>query len=131
MKSKKIIIISVISVVVLSLVIGAIYFNTHYAVINKKIYKNDVTEIHPYLSMTDIKEINKCTEIEKLHLSGTSENSFSKFRNFHKLNHLLILNSEISSSDSEKISTFDNLKELNFCTTTVDLKVSIVIQFLQ
>ncbi|MCM1472456.1 MAG: hypothetical protein NC040_00245, partial [Muribaculaceae bacterium] len=121
MKSKKFII---IFVCIFSLIFGAIFFDTHYAVIDKKIYKNDIKDLSVYsLNDSDIKNINKCTEIEKLYLSYVSENSVSKLGNFSNLNHLMILSSEISSSDSEKISTFDNLKDLIIgVDCTIDFK---------
>jgi len=124
MKSKKVIRISAIAVVVLSLIIGAIYFYTHYAIIDRKIYKNDITYLRVYsLDAPEIKEINKCTEIETMYLSRAHENSISKFINFHNLNDLMIMHSDISSSDSEKISMFDNLKDLTIANdTTVDFK---------
>lgn len=123
MKSKKFIIISVISVIIFSLIFGAIYFNTHYAVIDKKIYRNDIKQIRLYsLDNKNIKKINKFNEIESMILSGASENSVSKFKNFPNLNHLMIMSSQISSSDSEKISDFNSLKELIIDRTNANLK---------
>ena len=126
MKSKKIISISVIAVVVLSLIIGAIYFTTHYAKIDGKVYKNDIKDINIHLNgddaEEDIRELNKCTEIEEMLLSKASENSIAKFKNFHNLRDLIIMLSEISSSDSEKLSHFDNLKDLCIYITTIDFK---------
>ncbi len=123
MKSKKIIGISVIAVVVLSLVVGAIYFYTHYAIIDRKIYKNDITYLRVYsLDTPEIKEINKCTEIEEMFLSEASKNSVSRFINFHNLNDLTLSICEISSSDSEKISNFDNLRDLATFRTAIDFK---------
>ncbi|MDE5862461.1 MAG: hypothetical protein K2H28_09755 [Ruminococcus sp.] len=119
-KKLKIIGIAVMTVIIVCLVARAIYFDTHYAVINNKTYKNDVTFIDPYLSMTNIREINKCTEVEEMHLSGVTENSFSGFINFPKLKQLMILSSDISGTDCEKISQFDKLEELIFCETDVD-----------
>lgn len=124
MKSKKFISISVIAV--LSLIIGAIYFTTHYAKIDGKVYKTDIKDIKIHLNGDDaddnIREINKCSEIEKLFITRAYENSVSKLKNFHSLNDLTIAFSEISSSDSEKISYFDNLKDLCIYITTIDLK---------
>lgn len=123
MKSKKIISISVIAVIIFGLIIGVVYFNTHYAIIDRKIYKNDIIKISPDLRYTNIKEINKCTEIETMYLSHASKNSIAKFINFHNLNELLIMRSDISSSDSEKISMFGSLKDLTIANdTTVDFK---------
>lgn len=126
MKSKKFISISVIAIVVISLVIGAIYFATHYAIIDRKIYKTDIKDIHVHLNVNDaddnIREINKCSEIEKLFITRAYENSVSKLKNFHNLNDLTISFSEISSLDSEKISYFDNLRNLCIYITTIDFK---------
>ena len=55
MKSKKFII---IFVCIFSLIFGAICFDTHYAVIDKKIYKNDIKKIDPSLVITSVREIN-------------------------------------------------------------------------
>ncbi len=122
MKSKKIIRISVIAVVVLSLIIGAIYFYTHYAIIDRKIYKTDIKRLDVLLDTYEINEINKCTEIEEMFLSEANDDLVSRFKKFNNLNKLFITISDISSSGSEKISTFDNLKE--FCTyyTNIDFK---------
>lgn len=114
MKSKKIISISVIAVVVFSLIIGAIYFDAHYAVIDKKIYKNDIKYLRIFsLDDSEIKEINKCSKIEEMFLSRASENSVSKFINFANLNILTISRSDISSVDCKKISSFNGLKKLS------------------
>lgn len=122
MKSKKFIIISVIAVVIFSLIFGAVYFDTHFAVIDKKIYKNDIKKIDSSLDITNVREINKCTEVEQIWLTRASENTISKFRNFHNLYDLMIMSSDISSADCKKISKFDNLKELDFYRTNVDFK---------
>lgn len=119
MKSKKFII---IFVCIFSLIFGAICFDTHYAVIDKKIYKNDIKKIDPSLDITSVREINKCTEVEQIWLTRASENTISKFRNFHNLNDLMIMSSDISSADCEKISKFDNLKELTVFRTDIDFK---------
>ncbi|MDE6539018.1 MAG: hypothetical protein K2K66_02400 [Ruminococcus sp.] len=119
MKSKKFII---IFVCIFSLIFGGICFDTHYAVIDKKIYKNDIKKIDPSLDITSVREINKCTEVEQIWLTRASENTISKFRNFHNLNDLMIMSSDISSADCEKISKFDNLKELTFFRTNIDFK---------
>lgn len=122
MKSKKIM--RVIAVVyILIMICVNIYSNIYYVKIGGKKYKKDTKEISVYsLNDSDIKKINKCTEIEQMHLSGAGENSFTKFENFHNLNCLMIGRSELSSADSEKISTFDNLKDLIIDYTTVDFK---------
>ncbi|MDE5556073.1 MAG: hypothetical protein K2J32_00040, partial [Ruminococcus sp.] len=72
--------------------------------------------------ITSVREINKCTEVEQIWLTRASENTISKFRNFHNLNDLMIMSSDISSADCEKISKFDNLKELTFFRTNIDFK---------
>ena len=118
MKSKKFKIIFVCI-----LIFGVIFFDTHFAVIDKKIYKNDTKRIFVYsLNDSNIKNINKCTEIEKMFLADASENSFTKFKNFPNLNYLLIMDSDISSADCEKISKFDNLKNWIIYSSTVDFK---------
>lgn len=124
MKSKKITGISVISVIIFSLTFGVIYFRTHYAVIHDKVYKNDVKVIHHLHLDNDknIKEINKCTEIEELFITSATKNSISKLRNFHNLNNFSLTFSDISSLDSEKISNFDNLKNFYTYCTNIDLK---------
>lgn len=116
MNVKKITIISVIFV----LIVGYTYFKTHYAVIDNEIYKTDITYLHIFsLDDSEIKEINKCTEIEKMFVSKAVENSVSGFTDFHNLNDLTLLNCEISGNDTEKISKFDNLN--TFCTLMTDI----------
>ena len=115
--------IKIIIIFILCLVLGLIYFDTHYAIVDHKIYKNDITYLNVLsLDNYEIREINKCTEIEKMILSEGNKNLISKFINFHNLNDLFLLFCEISSSDSEKISTFDNLKKLDIFITTIDFK---------
>lgn len=119
MKSKKFISISVIAVIIFSLIFGVI-FNTNYVIIDGTIYKNDIKDISIYsLNDADIKSINKCTEIERMFLGSACDNLVSKFINFHNLSNLIIIGSEISSSDSEKISTFYNLRELHIEQNTI------------
>ena len=127
MKSKKLQIIGTFAIyaVIFSLIAGFIYFDTHYAVINKKIYnRNDIPKSigSIYFGLTNIREINKCTEVESMFLHHAPENSISKLKDFHNLKDLMILGSDISSADCEKISQFDKLEELIFSTTTVDFK---------
>ena len=119
MNVKKIIIISVIFV----LIVGYTYFKTHYAVIDNEIYKTDITYLHIFsLDDSEIKEINKCTEIEKMFVSKAVENSVSGFTDFHNLNDLTLLNCEISGNDTEKISKFDNLNTFSTLMTDIDLQ---------
>ncbi|MDE6035268.1 MAG: hypothetical protein K2G36_05100 [Ruminococcus sp.] len=135
MKSKKlkIIGIAVMTVVIVCLIAGFIYFDTHYAIINKKVYRNDIktivgtnltkkedTDYHISLEINSVREVNKCIELEEMRLSSVPENSFSEFINFPNLKKLMILSSDISSADCEKISQFDKLEELIFYETTVD-----------
>lgn len=125
MKAKDLIIFSAVNLVIVCLIDGFIYFDTHYAVINKKIYnRNDIPKSigSIYFGLTNIREINKCTEVESMFLHHAPENSISKLKDFHNLKDLMILGSDISSADCEKISQFDKLEELIFSTTTVDFK---------
>ena len=123
MKSKKNIIIYIIVITVFILILGVVYFITHYAVIDNKIHKNDIKYLRVYsLDDYEIKEINKCTKIKEIFLSRASENSVSKLRNFHNLTDLTVTRSRISSLDSEKISAFLNLKKLYTNMNVMDLK---------
>ncbi|MDE6665686.1 MAG: hypothetical protein K2K14_05805, partial [Ruminococcus sp.] len=61
-------------------------------------------------------------EIERMFLSDASENSISKFKNFHNLKYFAIFSSMISSSDLEKVSTFDNLEKFSIVYSDVDFK---------
>ena len=119
MKSKKII--GIIAVVCI-LIFGAICFDMNFAIIDKKIYKNDIKKIDPDLDITSVREINNCTEFEKIWLTRASENTISGFRNFHNLYDLMVMSSDISSADCEKISQFDNLKEFTVFRTDIDCK---------
>lgn len=114
MKYKKSIIISVVVIVVFSLIIGAIYFDTHYAVIDSKIYKNNVKYLRVFsLDDSRVREINKCSEIEEMFLSRASEDAISKFINFTNLNILTVSRSNLNNNDCKKISSFNNLKMLS------------------
>ncbi|MDE6672611.1 MAG: hypothetical protein K2K16_10500 [Ruminococcus sp.] len=137
MKSKKLNIIGTLAVyaVLFSLIAGFIYFDTHYTVINKKIFRNDIKTITGTnltkkddidcfinFNITDIREVNKCTELEEMNLLSASDNIISKLNDFHNLKYLTIMNSDISSADCEKISQFDNLQSLEIHNADVDFK---------
>ncbi|MDE6835078.1 MAG: hypothetical protein K2J39_12660, partial [Ruminococcus sp.] len=104
---------------------GFIYFDTHYAVINKKVYRNDIKTIRgtnltkkddvDYFiecDITDIREVNKCTELEEMQLEYTKENTISKLNDFPNMKYLEIFLSYIGSADIEKINSFNNVEEL-------------------
>ena len=124
MKAKKLILFSAIAVVIACLTAGFIYFDTHYAVINKKIYRNDIktiefnnltkkedTDYYIYFDITNIREVNKCTELEEMRLSDAKENTISQLKDFPNLRYLETLCSYISRADIEKINAF-NLEKL-------------------
>ena len=123
-KKLKIIGIAVMTVVIVCLIAGFIYFDKHYAVINKKIYRNDIkTIIGTNLTkkddidywidfdITNIREVNKCTELEDMELEQTKENTISQLNDFPNVKYLEIFLSYIGSADIEKINSF-NLEEL-------------------
>lgn len=101
---------------------GAVYLRKTYVKINGKIYKTNIQEISPNLRFTNIKEINRCTEVEDLILTSAKENDISSFADFKKLSSLLLSFSRVNSSDSKKMSTFSNLQELHICRTDIDLE---------
>lgn len=120
MKYKKSITISVVVIVVFSLIIGAIYFDTHYAIIDKKIYKTNVKFLSVIsLNNAEIKEINKCTEVEIMYLSGANKNAISKFTDFHNIKFLLLMQSEINSLDCEKLNKFTSLDNLEIASYSI------------
>ncbi|MCM1508611.1 MAG: hypothetical protein NC177_15990 [Ruminococcus flavefaciens] len=70
-----------------------------------------------------IRQINKCTALEYLFITDTSENRISRLKNLTNLNTLMIASSEVSSADCEKISQFDNLETLHiYLDSTIDFK---------
>lgn len=127
MKSKKITVISAIAVVlvVVGLIVRSIYLDTHYVKIYNKTYETDVKDIGVVsLDKNDhIRQINKCTALELLEITDTSENKISELKNFNSLNTLMIDTSEVSSTDCEKISNFNNLENLFiYLRSVVDFK---------
>ena len=123
-KKLKIIGIAVMTVVIVCLIAGFIYFDKHYAVINKKIYRNDIKTIRGTnltkkddidywidFRSTDIREVNKCTELEEMQLEQTKENTISQLNDFPNVKYLDIFLSYIGSADIEKINSF-NVEEL-------------------
>lgn len=120
-KSRKFI---AISVIIFSLIFGVIYFNTHYAIIDKKLYRKDIT----YLDINSVdderfREINKCTEIETLLLSKSNKHYLHKLINFHKLRKLVIMSSNINKIECGKISSFSSLEDFNIINyTTFDFE---------
>jgi len=88
MKSKKSIFMLIISIISLIFIFRLIYLEIFYIEIDNNYYKKDIKDIFVFsLDDTDVKEINKCTELERITLFEASENSISKFRNFPNLNH--------------------------------------------
>lgn len=55
-------------------------------------------------------------------MTRAGENTISGFRNFHNLYDLMVMSSDISRADCEKISKFDNLKEFTVFRTDIDFK---------
>lgn len=122
MKYKKSIIISVVVIIVFSLIIGAIYFDTHYAVIGKKIYKNNTKSLSTFAFTVTPKELSKCTNLEELKLTGATENYISKLTDFNNLRQLMLIYSDVSDMDCKKISMFNNLGCLQFLESNVTLQ---------
>ncbi|MDE6672610.1 MAG: hypothetical protein K2K16_10495 [Ruminococcus sp.] len=117
MKAKKFKIIGIFIIIVC-----LIYYNTHYAKIGSRTFKTDVKEIN-FVDLDNnrnIRQLNKCREVENLFITANKENSFSKLRNFHNLTLLMIANCNISSKDCEKISQFDKLENLYFNWCDID-----------
>ena len=73
------------SLIILCIASGAIYLRKTYVKIYGHIYKTDVKEISPNLRYTNIKEINRCTEVEDLILTSAHENDISSLADFKKL----------------------------------------------
>lgn len=114
------------AVLVCILLAGGIYFDTHYVKIDSRTYKKDVDQIH-FVSLDKhdhIRQINKCTALEDLFITDTSENRISRLKNLDNLTYLTIgRGSKISNTDCEKISNFNNLRILNICTYSfIDFK---------
>lgn len=122
MKLKNSIIICSMLIIVLLILSLNLCFDLKHVVINDLTYSIDIKDLHVHLNTVNIKELNKCTKLEKLDLTEANENSISKLKDFHNLNDLTISFSEMSSLDSEKISHFDNLKNLAIYITTIDFK---------
>lgn len=122
MKTKKVIVAIIVAFISLGIVSGTFYLRKTYAKIDGRICKTDIKEISPNLQYTKIKEINKCTEIEKMYLTSAYENAISSFTDFKKLSILLLSCSSVNSSDSRKMSTFSNLKELDIYITAIDFE---------
>jgi Leucine-rich repeat (LRR) protein len=110
------------ALILLCIASGAVYLRKTYVKIEGHIYKTDVKEISPDLKFTKIREINKCTEVEKMYLSFAYENAISSFADFEKLSFLSLSLSSVTSYDSKKISTFSNLKELYIYCTDIYLE---------
>ena len=90
--------------------------------INGKIYKTNIQEISPNLRFTNIKEINRCTEVEDLILTSAKENDISSLADFKKLSILTLSLSSVNMFDSKKMSTFSNLQKLYTYRTNIDLE---------
>ena len=110
------------SLIILCIASGAIYLRKTYVKIDGHIYKTDVKEISPDLKFTKIREINKCTEVEKMYLSFAYENDISSLADFKKLSFLSLSLSSVTSYDSKKLSTFSSLQKLYIYSTDIDLE---------
>ena len=62
------------ALILLCIASGAVYLRKTYVKIEGHICKTDVKEISPNLRYTNIKEINRCTEVEDLMLTLANEN---------------------------------------------------------
>lgn len=122
MKTKKALSAIIASLILLCIASGAVYLRKNYVEIEGRICKSDIKKISPNLKYTKIKEINRCTEVEVMYLSGASENDISSFADFKKLSTLLLSFSSVNSSDSKKMNTFSNLQELDIHCTDIDLE---------
>lgn len=110
------------SLIILCIASGAIYLRKTYVKIDGHIYKTDVKEISPNLRYTNIKEINRCTEVEDLILTSAHENDISSLADFKKLSRMTLILSSVNSFDSIKMSTFSNLQGLYTYRTDIDLE---------
>ena len=110
------------SLIILCIASGAIYLRKTYVKIDGHIYKTDVKEISPNLRYTNIKEINRCTEVEDLILTSAHENDISSLADFKKLSRMTLILSSVNSFDSIKMSTFSSLQKLYIYSTDIDLE---------
>ena len=110
------------ALILLCIASGAVYLRKTYVKIEGHIYKTDVKEISPNLRYTNIKEINRCTEVEDLMLTLANENDISSLADFKKLSILTLSLSSVNKFDSKKISTFSSLQKLYSYRTDIDLE---------
>ena len=110
------------ALILLCIASGAVYLRKTYVKIEGHIYKTDVKEISPNLRYTNIKEINRCTEVEDLILTSAKENDISSLADFKKLSILTLSLSSVNKFDSKKISTFSSLQKLYIYSTDIDLE---------
>lgn len=122
MKTKKALVAIIATLILLCIASGSIYLRKKYVIIDGNIYKSDIKEISPNLRSTKLKEINRCTEVEEMLLSSADENDISSLTDFKKLSDLFLSVSKVNTSDSRKMSTFNNLKKLGIYMTIIDLE---------
>lgn len=110
------------ALILLCIASSAVYLRKTYVKINGKIYKTNIQEISPNLRFTNIKEINRCTEVENLILTSAKENDISSLADFKKLSMLTLSLSSVNKFDSQKMSTFSNLQKLYTYRTNINLE---------
>jgi Leucine-rich repeat (LRR) protein len=110
------------AVILIGIVSGIVYYTNTHAKIEGEFCTTDIKEIRPNLQYTKIKEINKCTEVEKMLILSANEDDISKFIDFHNLSEVYLSCSKVNSSDSMKIGAFINLRKLYLYYTAIDLE---------
>lgn len=114
---KKIIIacVSVLAVLFVAVIAGAVYFRANYVLLEGKYYKKDI-DVLPILNMNyvNINELNMCTELETVDLYASDNSTFENLRAFEKLTELNISHpqSQLNGPAMEKINMFPNLKRI-------------------
>lgn len=100
-------------VILLFIILSISAIISNYVIIDNKIYKTDVKQLHIYsLSNSEIKEINKCDNIKILSISDIRENQVSKFNSLSNLEILILNDAILCSEDTKNLSTFTKLNQL-------------------
>ena len=101
-------------------VIAGIVFRTQYVFLDDKVYKKDVKKLDLYYSDNDVDELNKCSELEDLTISGIDDESLTEMRTFQHLEYFKVFSSDIINDGMSKINSFPILNNMFIAYSHID-----------
>lgn len=101
-------------------VIAGIVFRTQYVFLDDKVYKKDVKKLDLYYRDNDVDELNKCSELEDLTISGIDDEFLTEMRTFQHLEYFKVFSSDIINDGMSKINSFPILNNMFIAYSHID-----------